>query len=162
MEKTVDLPAIARVAKRAELKSVRMTEISSRCEPTVLGTLVPSVNLECRSGTLNHGTLEVFCDYIFTAHANEVEAVESKITYLLVYEISGGENPSPEDLAEFARANGALNSWPFVREVLFGLTARMGYPPYTLPLMHFNLKPASPEPDGNDEDVEDAVEADTE
>ena len=156
MERTVDFAAIARVAKRAELKSVRMTEISARCEPAVLGTLVPSVNLECKPGTLDQGTLEVICEYEFAARVDQVQVVESRITFLLAYEISGGKNPSPEDLAEFARANGTLNPWPFVRDVLFGLTSRMGYPPYTLPLMHFNTKSApknTPKPSGEETPV---------
>jgi hypothetical protein len=150
LERTVDFAAIARVAKRAELKSVRMTEISARCEPAVLGTLVPSVNLECKPGTLDQGTLEVICEYEFAARVDQVQVVESRITFLLAYEISGGKNPSPEDLAEFARANGTLNSWPF------GLTSRMGYPPYTLPLMHFNTKSApknTPKPSGEETPV---------
>lgn len=146
MERTVDFAAIARVAKSAELKSVRMIEISSRCDPSVLGTLVPSVDLECKPGALGEGTFEVICEYEFVARVNQVQVVESRIKYLLAYEISGKENPSSEDLAEFARANGTLNSWPFVREVLFGLTSRMGYPPYTLPLMHFNTKATPKKP----------------
>jgi preprotein translocase subunit SecB len=144
LEKTVDFAAVGRVAKRVELKSVRLTEISAKCDPSVEGTLLPSVNLECKPGdTLASGKqLEVICEYTFTAHCGQVQAVESTITYLLVYEIGGGvESPNADDLAEFAQANGALNSWPFVREVLYGLTSRMGYPPYTLPLMHFNTKP---------------------
>lgn len=105
------------------------------------GTLVPNVEIECQAGSVEESTLEVICIYTFTAHSNETRAVSSKIKYLLVYDISGSVSPSQEDLAEFARANGTLNSWPFVREVLFGLTSRMGYPPYTLPLMHFSTKP---------------------
>ena len=145
MDRTVDFVAIGRVAKRVDLKSVRLTEISAKCEPSDEGTLVPSVNLECKAGTLRPGTLEVICEYTFTAHSNHVQAVISEIKYLLVYEIAGGaESPSADDLAAFAHANGALNSWPFVREILYGLTSRMGYPPYTLPLMHFNTKQESP------------------
>ncbi|HYW38358.1 MAG TPA: hypothetical protein VE957_09615 [Terriglobales bacterium] len=144
MERTVDFAAVSRVAKRVELKSVRLAGISAKCEPSVEGTLVPSINLDCKPGAVGPKALEVICEYTFTARSNQVQAVESTIKYLLVYEIAGGdESPSADDVAEFARANGALNSWPFVREVLFGLTARMGYPPYTLPLMHFNAKPAT-------------------
>lgn len=141
MERTVDFAAIARIAKKAELKSLRLIAITAESKPSVMGTLVPNVELECKPGTLEGGMLEVLCEYTFTAHSNEVQAVSSTITYLLVYDISGVESPNEEDLAEFARANGTLNSWPFVREVLFGLTSRMGYPPYTLPLMHFSTKP---------------------
>jgi preprotein translocase subunit SecB len=157
LERTVDFAAVGRVAKRVELKSVRLIEISGKCEPSIEGTLVPAVNLECKPGTPQPGILEVICEYTFTAHSNQAQAVESTIKYLLVYEISGGaESPNAGDLAEFARANGTLNSWPFAREILYGLTSRMGYPPYTLPLMHFNTKPASPKvPTARDAEVKD-------
>lgn len=140
MEKTVDFAAIARVAQRAELKSIRLIAITGECDPKVAGELLPDVQLECKPGSIEEEAIEVVCKYTFTAHSDGVQAVSSTITYLLVYEISGGESPTQEDFAEFARANGTLNSWPFVREVLFGLTSRMGYPPYTLPLMHFSTK----------------------
>jgi len=146
LEKPVDFAAIGRVAKRSELKSLRLIGISAKCDKMVTGTLVPNVELACKSGLVEGNTLEVICEYTFTAHSNNVEAVSSAITYLLVYEISGSESPSPDDLTEFGRANGTLNSWPFVREVLFGLTSRMGFPPYTLPLMHFNPTPKAKEP----------------
>jgi preprotein translocase subunit SecB len=153
VERTVDFAAIARVAQRSELKSVRLISTTAKCEPTVLGTLVPHVDLECRPGAVEDDSLEVICEYTFTAHANEVQAVSATIAYLLVYEINGGESQSPDDLAEFARANGTLNSWPFVREMLFGLTSRMGYPPYTLPLMHFSAKPKTKEAKGESGEI---------
>jgi len=145
LETTVDLAAVGRVAKRVELKGVRLAEISAMCNPKVQGPLVPNVKLECKLGEHAANSIEVVCDYTFVAQSDQVQAIESKIKYLLLYEISGSESPNPSDLAEFAKANGALHSWPFVREVLFGLTSRMGYPPYTLPVMHFNQppKPAS-------------------
>lgn len=123
---------------------MRLTEVSAKCEPSVQGTLVPSVDLECKPGLLGPSVLEVICEYTFTAHANQLQAIESVIKYLLEYEIGGTEAPSADDVAEFARANGALNSWPFVRELLYSLTSRLGYPPFTLPLMHFNAKAATP------------------
>jgi hypothetical protein len=142
MEKTVDFAAIGRVAKRSELKSLRLIGITGKCNKSVMGTLVPSVDLDCKPGQIDGNTLQVICEYKFSAYSDDVEAVTSTITYLLEYEIGEtAESPNASDLAEFARANGALNSWPFVREVLFGLTSRMGFPPYTLPLMHFNPAP---------------------
>ena len=146
MERAIDLAAIARVAKRSELKSLRLVAIKAECNKSVMGTLVPSVDLNCKPARVEGNALEVICEYKFTAHSNAAVAVSSTFTYLLDYAISGGESPSAGDLAEFANANGALNSWPFVREVLFGLTSRMGFPPYTLPLMHFNPTPKTKEP----------------
>ncbi len=140
MDRTVDLAAVNRVAKRVELKGVRLAEISAKCDPKVIGpSLMPAVDLDCRLGDHDESNLEVICNYTFTAQSEGAQAVQSTIVYLLHYEISGSGSSSPEDLAEFARANGALHSWPFVRELLYGLTSRMGYPPYTLPVMHFNV-----------------------
>ena len=149
MERTVDFAAIARVAKRAELKSIRLIEITASCNPTATGALVPSVELDCKPGSVSGDALEVVCEYAFRVHSDDIDVVSSTISYLLEYEIGGGESPNPGDVAEFARANGALNSWPFVREILYSLTSRMGFPPFTLPLMHFSTKPTTSE--GHDE-----------
>jgi len=144
LETSVDLAAVGRVAKRVELKGVRLADISAKCDPKIEGPLEPLVTLECKVGNHTAASVEVICNYTFVAHSGQSQAIESAITYLLLYEVGGVEAPSDSDLAEFAKANGALHSWPFVREILFGLTSRMGYPPYTLPVMHFNQKPAVP------------------
>jgi preprotein translocase subunit SecB len=147
LETTVDLAAVNRVAKRVELKGVRLAGITASCDPNALGpSLKPDVNLDCKLGDHNDTNLEVVCNYTFLAQSGEVKAIESEIRYLLLYEITGSESPSPSDLAEFARANGALHSWPFVRELLYGLTSRMGFPPYTLPVMHFKTVNSPPTP----------------
>jgi hypothetical protein len=39
-------------------------------------------------------------------------------------------------------ANGMLVAWPYLRELIHGLTARMGIPPFTLPVML--LQPGKP------------------
>ena len=101
-------------------------------------SLKPAVNVDCKIGDLAGTNLEVVCDYVFVAQSNDAKVIQSEIKYLLLYEIGGTEPPNQNDLVEFARANGALHSWPFVREFLYGLTSRMGFPPYTLPVMHFN------------------------
>jgi preprotein translocase subunit SecB len=140
LEKTVDLAAVSRVARRVELKAVRLAEITAKCDPKTSGpSLIPSVDLECKLGVHDEKSIEVVCDYKFLAMAEQVEAIQSSVRYLLLYEISGSESPALDDMNEFARANGALHSWPFVRELLYGLTSRMGFPPYTLPVMHFNV-----------------------
>ena len=141
MERTVDLTAVNRVSTRVELKGVRLVAISAACNPSISGpSLRPEVNLDCKLGNYDATTLEVICDYTFVAHSDQEQAIESTIRYLLQYELAGTETAKPSDLAEFANANGALHSWPFVREMLYGLTSRMGFPPYTLPLMHFKVE----------------------
>lgn len=141
MERTVDFAAVGRVAKRAEVVGIRLVEIHAKCDPKRLGSLQPNVELDCKPGEFSTERMDVICDYKFTVRSGEIEIADASIKYLLSYELSGTEAPAEEDVAEFARANGALHSWPFVRELLYGLTSRMGYPPYTLPTMHFKSTP---------------------
>ena len=140
-ERTVDFAAAGRVAKRVELKGIRVTDVSAKCDPKIKGTLEPTLNFDCAVVGRESNALEIACDYRFTARAAEAQVAEAAIKYLLVYEVQGSEPLIEEDLAEFAVANGTLHSWPFVREFLYGLTSRMGYLPYTRPVFHFKAKP---------------------
>ncbi len=140
-EKLIDFAAAGRVANRVELKDIRVVDVSAKCDPKVRGTLEPNLNVECKVAGREGGALEIACDYQFNARVGEAQVAEAVIKYLLMYEIKGSEPVIEEDLAEFAVGNGTLHSWPFVREFLHGLTSKMGYPPYTLPVFHFKPKP---------------------
>ena len=141
METTVDFAAVGRVARHTELRDVRVTEMSAKCSPKVTGALHPSVDLHCSIAERDEKMLEVTCDCSFSAYCGEMLAAQVQIQYLLTYELSASEHLDDDDLSQFARANGALHSWPFIREALYGMTARMGYPPFTLPVMHFHSEP---------------------
>ena len=140
-DKLVDFLAVGRVAARVELKSIRVVEVSAKCNPRIKGSLEPTLNLECKIVGREDNALEVACNYQFIARVAEIQAAEAAIEYRLEFEVHGTEPLIEEDLAEFAVANGTLHSWPFVREFVHGLTSRMGYPPYTLPVFHFKPKP---------------------
>jgi len=140
-EKLIDFAAAGRVANRAELKDIRVIDVSAKCNPSIKGTLEPTLDVNCKVAGRDSGALEIACDYQFTARVAEAQVAEAVIKYLLVYEIKGSEPFIEEDLIEFAVGNGTLHSWPFVREFLHGLTSRMGYPPYVLPVFHFRPKP---------------------
>jgi hypothetical protein len=75
-----------------------------------------------------------------------MDLAEASMTYHIVYELRGEEPTATSDVEHFARANGAYHSWPFVRETIFNLTAKMGFPPYTLPVLLFlpRHKPNAP------------------
>lgn len=140
-EKLIDFAAAGRVATRVELKDIRVVDVSAKCNPKIKGTLEPTLNFECRVAGRESAALEIVCDYQFSARVGEAQVAEAVIKYLLMYEIKGSEPVVEEDLAEFAVGNGTLHSFPFVREFLHGLTSRMGYPPYILPVFHFKPKP---------------------
>jgi hypothetical protein len=105
------------------------------------GALQAGMTHKCEAKIMESGNLIVAsCRYHFTISSGETEVGSAVFNYLLLYELEGDEPISEEDLDDFAFANGTYHSWPFVRQLLFDLTSRMGYPPYTLPVMKFNPK----------------------
>ncbi len=132
---------MARVARRVELKDIRLLEIKASGAPRSTGILRPFVTHECE-GKLHSPTLiEVVCRYRFTATQGEIQAVEATLSYVILYDLAGAD-PIPEhDLREFAFANGTYHSWPFARQLLFDVTSRLGYLPYSLPVFKFIQRP---------------------
>lgn len=51
---------------------------------------------------------------------------------------------SPEFFEEFKKANLHINTWPFFREFVYNMTARMNIPPITLPLLKVRKKEEKP------------------
>jgi preprotein translocase subunit SecB len=141
-EKIVDYAAVGRVAKLVELKNVRLSEIVAKSDPHGAGPLEAQLDIQCSVLSRENQVLEVVCSYKFAAHVAKTEIAAADIKYLVAYDMRGTEPVADHDLAEFATANGTVHSWPFAREVIFGLTSKMGYPPYTLPVVHFRAKPA--------------------
>jgi hypothetical protein len=140
-ERFVDFAAVGRVSARVELKTIRVIDVSAKCDPKMVGALDPMLDLNCEIIGRERSVLQVACAYKFSARVADVQVVDAMIRYLLDYEIQGDAPLVDEDIAEFGYANGTLHSWPFVREFVYGLTSKMGFPPYTLPVFHFKPKP---------------------
>jgi len=133
----VDFAAVGRVSKFVELKDVRLVEVSAKCDPKATGPLEAEFAHQSAIAGRGEDSLEVTSDYSFIGKAAQVSVIEIKIKYLVVYEFKGRPVLEDGDVSQFAMANGTLHSWPFVRELLFGLTSRMGFPAFKLGVMHF-------------------------
>jgi preprotein translocase subunit SecB len=168
----VDLAAAVRVSRRVELRDIRLSHIAASSPTHHPGALKPHVEHECSGKTTDGELIEVTCAYRFHAMSGTEEPVlDATLTYLLVYKIIGPETVDAADLDHFAYASGTLHSWPFVRQLLFGLTANMGYPPFMLPVHKHQpaktAKPSEPEEPGDEEensvegDSDETVEADS-
>jgi len=66
-----------------------------------------------------------------------------KASFELVYKVPPTPEPSPEALRAFSQTNAVFNAWPYWREFVQNMTARMNLPPLTLPL--FRVAPATSE-----------------
>jgi preprotein translocase subunit SecB len=141
----VDLAAVARIARRVDLRDIRLSEIAAASARRVQGNLEPDLSHECEAIRLEIPNLfEVVCRYRFSVKTGGSEVASAMFRYVLLYELEGDEDIPEEGLSDFAFANGTYHSWPFVRQLLYDLTAKMGYPPYTLPVLKFNPKAPRP------------------
>lgn len=147
---SLDLVAAARVAKRVELREIRLSEISASNLTAHHGPLYPEVQHACSPTVHDEHLIEVLCSYDFLVKSDGDEVARAQFKYLISYDVIGAGAVDEADLEHFAFANGTYHSWPFVRQLVFDLTARMGYPPYTLPVFQFNPKP-KPVEDADDE-----------
>ena len=146
--KNFDMAAVSRVASRVELRGVRLVDLSLKTKKIVSspGTpLEPSFETDCVPASAENGYINVDCNFDFFIHSKGEEISESKIKYLIEYKLTGEGLPPSEDIEAFAAVNGAYHAWPFVRELVFNLTARMGFQPFTLPVLSFHT-PKKDEP----------------
>lgn len=137
--KNIDMAAVARVSSRVELVSIRLTQINAVAYQNVESglPLEPTFQHECSPVSFKDGFIDVSCSYKFQVKTDGVAVADANLAYNVLYKLKGEAPVQDSDLVQFASANGAYHSWPFVRETIYGLTSRMGFPPYTLPVLSF-------------------------
>ena len=145
----IDLAAASRVAKRVDIREIRLIalQMDLKGDPARAG-LVPMYEHSCAPAKVEGNTIEVACSYTFQVRSEHEDLAAASMTYRIVYTLIGEEPADQSDIDQFAKANGAYHSWPFVREMIFSLTSKMGFPPYTLPVLIYRPKaPTKPDPE---------------
>lgn len=132
------------------LADVRLIEVSGRVRPEAipdgdveLALQVP--NPEYR-GVYHPDDGVIYCGVRLKATLGPGEPREAVVEvfaeYALIYQLPKGAECPEEISAVFAARNGVFNAWPFFREQVHTLVAKMGLPPLVLPL--FRLPPVPP------------------
>src|SRR2546422_11162541 len=85
--------------------------------------------------------------------------VQVDASFELIYSIPSDTNPTPKELQAFADTNALLNCWPYWRELVHDMVARMELPPLLLPLFRLTppkkeAAPAPPAPASQGQNVE--------
>ena len=155
-ESSPDLVAAASVSRRVEVETIRLTRVE--LTPENLDGIGDVLQLKGSEHVIGNaildGKVEVNCTYEFTFESvNDDVRFTLLLAYGVIYELQG-EMPSEYDLHHFADANGRYHTWPFAREMVVSLTAKMGYVPFVLPALSFSPK-ASLSQDEPDEQIED-------
>jgi hypothetical protein len=78
---------------------------------------------------------------IIGRHAGTTD-LQVDASFELIYSIPADANPTPTELQAFADTNALLNCWPYWRELVHAMAARMELPPLLLPLFRLTPTPA--------------------
>ena len=63
-----------------------------------------------------------------------------KATFLIRYKLVAGPRPRPKEAEAFANTQALLTAWPYFREFVQNMTARMGLPTESLPVLRLVLQ----------------------
>jgi len=66
------------------------------------------------------------------------EGLRVEATFGLLYAVDWKDEPTQEVVDEFGRAVGVNNAWPYWREFVQSMTARMGLPPVRIPILRMD------------------------
>ncbi|MCC6653077.1 MAG: hypothetical protein IT348_18130 [Candidatus Eisenbacteria bacterium] len=150
--KTVDAPidmaAVARVARRVGLQNIVLIGAHAERFPSKQrGLLEPVVDHDHRLAGKGPKALEIESTFKFVVKQAGTDILKATFVYRLFYSLQGDEPVDGSDAKVFALANGPYHAWPFVRELLFGMTSKMGLPPFILPVLTFQPpRPAAETP----------------
>lgn len=159
-EREANLAAAFKVARRAKLSDVVVTAVTAKRYGDLNGKIEPLLKDEYEVVGREESKLKILCRHSLEAASDDQQVAEIHVDINLIYDLTAGEPINDTDLAAFANANGAYNSWPFIREMFNCLTLRLGLPGFILPsLLLINPKaPAPPTPTAPAAPTESATE----
>lgn len=136
--------AVTEIAKRASLKTINLVRGSSEfVEALAPGEGIENLQVSLRAGGSRHDAPgSIVCGFGIDVAAQTKGAKPKTVArfscdYAGVYEVrdEGFYNSlSDRDIAVFAGYNTGFHTWPYAREFVQSMAARMGLPAVVLPL----------------------------
>lgn len=131
----------AQVAERVQIQDVHLVETRARRGSVRKGQplhLQFSVDVktqveEARSLVMVRPLLSLIAKYDETSDGEEAFRVEA--LFSLQYKINSAKGLSSTNYDAFGKTNGLYNAWPFWREYVQAMTARLGLPALTIPVL---------------------------
>lgn len=137
---------ISELISLVQIENVRVVDASARTsirpseDPAVLEA---KVGRDARVAQLpEDGVFIIRVDFTFSAHREDDRkpktlpnaAIAVSVSFELTYRIPANMSAPEETLNEFGTENGIFNAWPYFREFVHASLARMGLPPFILPV----------------------------
>ena len=139
-----DLQAAHRFQVSAELQDIQLLDCAasvSESNGQLEGQLRLGLKIETAVLSVSEGNARfsvkvgIFGDPTDTPKPSERHRFEVECRYALAYELRPGYSPSREELDAFREGNAIFHCWPYSRELVQNMTARMGLPIPPLPFL---------------------------
>jgi preprotein translocase subunit SecB len=149
----VNTTQVNRVTAAVDIGNIRL--VALRAETNVREVKAPGeaqINVNYKSGLPEpvhpDGSFVVFVE--FNVGVMTAEDPEPKFSVMAAFEIAYRlrENTeyTEEEMKQFASTNAVFNAWPYLRETVQSILARMNLPAVVLPLFRYGKGAASAEP----------------
>jgi preprotein translocase subunit SecB len=139
--KPIDLAV--EVSDRVELADVHLMS----CKSELLSFPSEKDNVHEVTGFANfnvdieHNTIFVITHFnLHTANKNNDELAKIEAEFLLVYEVENLKGLVESNYKAFADYNGVFNAWPYWREFVNNMTARLQLPQLTLQVYRYGME----------------------
>lgn len=136
----VDYGLAVVVSDRVSIEDVRLIAGSFRQAPGV-GHVQHSLEIDCTTKVQvdkEGKCVLVFPTFELSGFPSESKPKEVDLvitaTFLLAYKVSSLRGLKKENYEAFAESNGVYNAWPYWREYVQSMIARMNLPPLTIPV----------------------------
>jgi hypothetical protein len=149
MTQKAKLPS--RIVRTVDIDRVRLVEVNAKARISSAANLGEAefafgVGARIAKHSKEEGTFVVVATIDARVLSESPEqlnpAVSIKTSYELTYALPKGFNVSRRELNAFAKTNGIFNAWPYWREHIQALFARMDLPQPTLPAYLIDSGPA--------------------
>jgi hypothetical protein len=150
---TSPLVLAASVSDRVQIRNVRCVDLRATCDlQGKPGPLAVEYVAEA-SATADAEGARILVYAVFGMQAGPENVpgsvlVQVKAKLELAYDCQRVEDFNSGTLKSFAQLNGIYNAWPYWREIVQSLVARMGLPPLVVPVFRIPVRPqdAGPHP----------------
>jgi preprotein translocase subunit SecB len=134
------------VSERVELKDIRL--ISSKFSQTpeaMIGKKTYNINYSTKVQTdKKNDYLIVIPEFLFEAfgeNKTKEPVIVINASFVLTYKINDFQGLTQKGFEQFANLNGIYNAWPYWREFVQNIIARMGLSPLSIPVFRI-VQPA--------------------
>lgn len=128
-----------RLVEAVELRELALIDLVHHRDVEVTLPLAVTHGLKTRLETISAEKIAAIAEFVLRAKPQDGDndQVSIRMTWRLVYVLNAGEGYEPsEDLGrQFVERNVPINLWPYVRETVATLTAKMGLMPLVLPTL---------------------------